>query len=68
MDCLVLAGGRPAPDHPLYAETRGAPKALIEVGGRPMIEWVLEALRGAASIDRPVDLELVRRELRIRGH
>jgi len=32
----------------------GGPKAFVEVAGRPMIEWALEALRAARSVDRIV--------------
>jgi len=52
MDCIVLAGGRPAPGDALWAEAEGRPKALIDVAGRPMIRWVLEALAGSTHIDR----------------
>jgi GTP:adenosylcobinamide-phosphate guanylyltransferase len=54
MDCIVLAGGRPAPGDPLWDETRGRPKALIDLAGRPMIRWVLDALEGSTRIDRIV--------------
>jgi hypothetical protein len=54
MDCVVLAGGRPAPGDSLWAETRGRPKALIELAGRPMIRWVLDALAGSTHVDRVV--------------
>jgi len=52
MDCVVLAGGRPGPGDSLWAETRGCPKALIDLAGRPMIRWVLDALAGSTHIDR----------------
>ena len=52
MDCVVLAGGRPGPGDALWRETQGQPKALIDLAGRPMIAWVLDALAAAAHIDR----------------
>lgn len=52
MDCVVLAGGRPEPDDPLWSESRGRRKALIDLAGRPMITWVLEALAASAHLDR----------------
>jgi GTP:adenosylcobinamide-phosphate guanylyltransferase len=52
MECIVLAGGRPRPGEPLYAETGGGPKALVDIGGMRMIDRVVEALRGSKSIDR----------------
>ena len=60
MDCIVVAGGVPQEEDPLYEYTQGRSKALLEVGGRPMIAWVLDALEGAQSVDRifVVGLEL----------
>ena len=54
MDCLVLAGGRPLPSDPLFAETRGRQKAAIDLAGRMMIDRVLGAVTGARHIDRIV--------------
>jgi GTP:adenosylcobinamide-phosphate guanylyltransferase len=54
MDAFVTAGGIPGPEDPLHAATRGQPKALLDVAGRPMVQWVLDALSGAARIDRVV--------------
>jgi GTP:adenosylcobinamide-phosphate guanylyltransferase len=51
MDCLVVAGGTPRPDDPLYTYTQGNPKALISIGGRTMLERVVDALQGATSVD-----------------
>lgn len=51
MDAVMLAGGIPQPDDPLYAYTKGKPKALIDVGGKAMIQWVLDALNGAKNVD-----------------
>lgn len=44
MDALVLAGGIPQPDDPLYTYSNGDSKALIDVAGKPMVQWVLDAL------------------------
>jgi molybdopterin-guanine dinucleotide biosynthesis protein A len=54
MDCIVLAGGVPQKEDPLYEYTQGRPKALLDVGGRSMLAWVLDALAGAQSIDRVI--------------
>lgn len=54
MDAVVTAGGIPQPDEPLYAYSRGESKALIDVAGKPMIQWVLDALSGAKTIERVV--------------
>jgi molybdopterin-guanine dinucleotide biosynthesis protein A len=54
VDALILAGGTPKPDEPLYAYTQGKPKALLKLAGRPMVQWVVEALDNAATIRRIV--------------
>ncbi|MGH2522620.1 MAG: NTP transferase domain-containing protein [Anaerolineales bacterium] len=54
VDAIVTAGGVPKPDEPLYPYTQGKSKALLEVTGRPMIQWVLDALSGAQAIRRVV--------------
>jgi GTP:adenosylcobinamide-phosphate guanylyltransferase len=51
MDALVAAGGIPEEGEPLYEFTQGKPKALLEVAGKPMIQWVLDALAGSEKID-----------------
>lgn len=51
MHAFITAGGIPAPDDPLYPYSQGKPKALIEVAGQPMIQWVLDALSGARHVD-----------------
>ena len=52
MDAVVTAGGVPAADEPLYSYSQGRSKSLIDLGGRPMIQWVLDALAGAPRIER----------------
>jgi GTP:adenosylcobinamide-phosphate guanylyltransferase len=54
LDCVVLAGGIPRPGKPLYEEAGGGPKALIDVAGRPLAQWVLDALGEARGIGRVV--------------
>ena len=54
MDAIVIAGGVPNPDELLYPYTQGAPKALLDVAGKPMAQWVLDALEQAQTIDRVV--------------
>jgi CTP:molybdopterin cytidylyltransferase MocA len=54
IDAVVTAGGIPTPDEPLYAYTQGKSKALLEIGGRPMLQWVLDALSGARAVRRVV--------------
>jgi GTP:adenosylcobinamide-phosphate guanylyltransferase len=58
MDAVVMAGGIPQPSDPLYSYSNGGSKALIDIAGRPMIQWVLDALTEAKSIDRVVVIGL----------
>jgi GTP:adenosylcobinamide-phosphate guanylyltransferase len=58
MDAVVTAGGIPQPGEPLYEETHGRSKALLDIGGKPMIQWGLDALEGAATIERVVIIGL----------
>ncbi|HOU14763.1 MAG TPA: NTP transferase domain-containing protein [Anaerolineae bacterium] len=50
IDCIVLAGGVPQEEDLLYAYTQGRPKALIDVAGKPLVQWVLDALDAAPSV------------------
>jgi GTP:adenosylcobinamide-phosphate guanylyltransferase len=54
MDALVTAGGIPQPNDPLYAYSNGNSKALIDVAGKPMIQWVLDALGNAKKVDKVI--------------
>ncbi len=58
MDAVVTAGGIPQPNEPLYEYSKGDAKALIDVAGKPMIQWVLDALSEAKTIDRVVVIGL----------
>jgi GTP:adenosylcobinamide-phosphate guanylyltransferase len=51
MDAIVTAGGIPLPEEPLYSETKGHNKALLDIDGKPMIQWVLDALSDAGTVD-----------------
>jgi len=54
MDAIVTAGGIPQPGDPLYSFAKGEPKALIEVAGKPMVQWVLDALSETASVENVI--------------
>lgn len=54
MDALVTAGGIPKKEEPLYQYTQGQSKALVDVAGKSMIQWVLDALGASSKIDRVV--------------
>lgn len=58
MDAVVMAGGIPQPTDPLYSYSNGQSKALIDIAGKPMVQWVLDALGHAKSIDRAVVIGL----------
>jgi GTP:adenosylcobinamide-phosphate guanylyltransferase len=67
MDAIITAGGIPQPDDPLYAYTRGEAKAMVDVAGQPMIQWVLDALGRARGVDNIIITGLpARSELRVR--
>jgi GTP:adenosylcobinamide-phosphate guanylyltransferase len=52
MEAILLAGGIPQPHEPLYQECHGKSKALIGVAGKPMAQWVLDALSPVKQISR----------------
>ena len=54
MDVILTAGGTPTPEDPLYSHSKGLPKAMIPIGDKPMIQWVLDALTAAKTINRIV--------------
>lgn len=51
MHAFIAAGGVPEPGDPLYQVTRGEPKAFMPVAGRPMVQWVLDALSASTLVD-----------------
>lgn len=65
MDAILLAGGVPDPDSPLYPYAKGKPKAAIQIGKKSMVQWVLDALDGSSSIDNivVVGMEEIRNDL-----
>ncbi len=58
MDAIVTAGGIPLPEDPLYSHTRGSSKALLEIAGKPMIQWVLDALSESKAVDNVIIMGL----------
>lgn len=51
MHCLILAGGTVGPEDPLYPYTQGRPKALLDMGGRTMLERVVAALHASLFVE-----------------
>jgi len=58
MDAIVTAGGIPQPEDPLYTYSHGDSKALIDVAGKPMIQWVLDALGESRHVDNVIVIGL----------
>ena len=51
INCILMAGGVPQEEDLLYEYTQGGPKALLDVAGKPMVQWVLDALNDAPSVE-----------------
>ena len=58
MDAVITAGGIPKPEDPLYAYTQGKSKALLDIAGKPMVQWVLDAVSASKNIDNIVIIGL----------
>ena len=54
MDAIVTAGGIPLPEDPLYTYTEGRSKATLDIAGKPMIQWVLDALSASEKVDNVI--------------
>lgn len=52
MEAIITAGGKPTPKEKLYALTRGEYKCMLDVAGKPMIQWVLDAVNNTPIVDR----------------
>lgn len=52
MDAIILAGGRLSRESPLFKLSGDGIKELIEIAGKPMIQWVIDALDQSEQIDR----------------
>ena len=58
MDAIVTAGGIPQAGDPLYVYSNGDSKALIDVAGKPMVQWVLDALGDSKKVDNVIVIGL----------
>jgi len=58
MDAIVTAGGIPQPGDPLYEYTQGESKAMLEIAGKPMLQWVLDELCGSELIEHIILVSL----------
>jgi len=50
LNAIIMAGGSHKADDPLYERTQGGFKSLLRVAGKPMLQWVLDALNQAPSL------------------
>ena len=50
MDAIIYAHGTPQANDPLYNYSHGNPKALIDIAGKSMIQWVLDAIGNTKEI------------------
>ena len=58
MNAIVTAGGIPQPGDKLYEYSKGDSKALIDVAGKPMVQWILDALGEAKDVDQVIVIGL----------
>lgn len=54
MDAIVTAGGITRPDEPLYPLCGAGYKSLLQINGKPMVQWVLDAISASSRIERVV--------------
>ena len=54
MNVILTAGGSSIVGEPLYELAHGKPKALMNIAGKPMLQWMLDALSEAQSINRVI--------------
>ena len=54
MDAVITAGGIPTEKDPLYPYTQGKPKAMVDIAGKPMIQWILDAVSDSKDVEHVV--------------
>jgi GTP:adenosylcobinamide-phosphate guanylyltransferase len=54
MNVLITAGGVPSPEDSLYEVTRGNYKALIPLQGKPIIQWIVDAVSAGEGLENIV--------------
>lgn len=52
MDAIVLAGSSRNPEDPIFNLAPNGNKALLPIAGKPMLQWVLDALHEAGTLDK----------------
>jgi molybdopterin-guanine dinucleotide biosynthesis protein A len=58
MNAIVIAGGIPQPGDLLYEYSQGKSKALIDIAGKPMVQWVMDALGNAQHVEQVIIIGL----------
>ena len=51
MKSILLAGGAITPNDPLFDYRQYGTKGLIPINGKPMVQWVLDALCQSRAVD-----------------
>jgi GTP:adenosylcobinamide-phosphate guanylyltransferase len=54
LDALVAAGGQLRRGDPLYDQAPDGFKALLPIGGKPMVQWVVDALAASPRVGKIV--------------
>lgn len=54
MHAIITAGGIPLPGEPLYPYTQGGSKALLDICGKPMVQWVVDAICAAQKVEKVI--------------
>jgi GTP:adenosylcobinamide-phosphate guanylyltransferase len=52
MNAIIMAGGKPQANEALYALTHGGYKSMLPVAGKPMVQWVVDALNESQAVHR----------------
>ena len=50
MDAVVLAGGQLTPDNPLFDLAPAGHRSLIDIHGKPMVQWVIDAISSSDHV------------------
>ncbi len=64
MDAIIMAGGKAGPKDPLYSLAKLGYKSMLDVCGRPMVQWVIDALVESGQVNQivvvglPIEIQL----------
>jgi len=51
MHAVILAGGEEKSNSPLYELAQGGNKSFLDIAGKPMLQWTIDAVAAAEQID-----------------